>query len=102
MSEQQPQPATTHRILVLHPTDNSAVALTPLASGEELATPRGGIKVLADIPAGHKIALDNIPAGGNAIKYGEVIGVATTNIQRGEHVHIHNLVGLRVGQEVSQ
>jgi len=102
MNGQPSQPASANRILVLHPMDNSAVALTPLASGEELVTPRGGSKVLSDIPAGHKIALDDIPAGGNAIKYGEVIGVATTNIQRGEHVHIHNLVGLRVGQEVSQ
>lgn len=43
------------------------------------------------IPFGHKIALGTIAKNAEIIKYGEVIGIATCNIMRGEHVHIHNM-----------
>ena len=44
-----------------------------------------------DVPAGHKVALRDIPPGGQVRKYGQVIGVATGPIAAGEHVHTHNL-----------
>ncbi|MBQ8725764.1 MAG: altronate dehydratase [Clostridia bacterium] len=44
-----------------------------------------------DIPAGHKFALKDIIKGEAVIKYGEVIGRATTFIKKGEWVHTHNL-----------
>lgn len=40
--------------------------------------------------AGHKIALKDISAGENIIKYGYPIGHAVTDIKAGEHVHTHN------------
>ena len=40
---------------------------------------------------GHKYALRAIHAGENIIKYGMPIGKAVKDIQRGEHVHIHNV-----------
>lgn len=43
------------------------------------------------IPAGHKYALTDIKAGETVIKYGEIIGRATTDIKAGEWVHTHNL-----------
>lgn len=44
-----------------------------------------------DVPIGHKIALKDIRAGDTVIKYGQDIGKAVADIQKGEHVHIHNL-----------
>ena len=44
-----------------------------------------------DIPYGHKIALCDVSAGSDIIKYGESLGVATKAIGPGEHVHVHNL-----------
>ncbi len=44
-----------------------------------------------EIPAGHKIALRDIPKGEYVIKYGEIIGRAKTDIQKGEWVHTHNV-----------
>lgn len=44
-----------------------------------------------DVPAGHKVALEDIPQGGPVIKYGEVIGRASRDIEKGEWVHSHNL-----------
>ena len=40
---------------------------------------------------GHKYALKFIKKGENIIKYGSPIGHATQDIEKGEHVHTHNL-----------
>jgi (2R)-sulfolactate sulfo-lyase subunit alpha len=44
-----------------------------------------------DVPIGHKIALKDIKKGDTVWKYGQDIGVAVADIQKGEHVHVHNL-----------
>ena len=62
-------------ILTIHESDNVAVCLEA----------EGGI------PAGHKIALRDIPAGECVIKYGQIIGRAAQDISKGEWVHSHNL-----------
>ena len=43
------------------------------------------------IPAGHKYALRHIGKGEAVIKYGEIIGRATQDIEKGEWVHTHNV-----------
>lgn len=45
----------------------------------------------ADVPIGHKIALQDLKAGDTAIKYGEDIGRFVADIGKGEHVHVQNL-----------
>ncbi|GHT14313.1 altronate hydrolase [Bacteroidia bacterium] len=47
--------------------------------------------VQINLEDGHKYALKLIRAGENVIKYGFPIGHALTDIQAGEHVHVHNL-----------
>ena len=83
-------------ILIIHPRDNVAVVLTALAAGEPAAA-QGveGLTALSDIPVSHKIALADIPAGGEIIKYGETVAVSTRDIKRGEWVHGHNLESKR-------
>ena len=44
-----------------------------------------------DVPIGHKIALNDLKAGEAAIKYGQDIGRITADVDKGRHVHIHNL-----------
>ena len=63
------------KTLTIHPSDNVAVCLE--AQGE--------------IPAGHKLALRDIAAGEQVIKYGHAIGRAKEDIRAGEWVHTHNL-----------
>jgi altronate hydrolase len=70
----------------IHPDDNVAVAPHAIASGT-----REGDLLFAAIPAGHKAALRRIPPGEPVIKYGFPIGLATTEIAPGEHVHVHNV-----------
>lgn len=48
------------------------------------------VKTLQPIPLGHKVALRDIAAGADVIKYGEVIGCATAGIKAGSHLHTHN------------
>ena len=49
------------------------------------------MKVLNDIPIGHKIALRDMDAGDCVMKYGVNIGKVVAPIKKGEHVHVHNL-----------
>jgi len=49
------------------------------------------LTLVNDIDVGHKLARRNIKQGEKIIKYGASIGSAKADIQRGEHVHIHNL-----------
>lgn len=53
------------------------------------------IKVIGDVPYGHKIAVKDIEKGERIFKYGECIGAASCDIAKGEYVHIHNLEALR-------
>ena len=53
------------------------------------------VKALEAIPYGHKLALQDIAKGQIIVKYGEEIGMASSDIQKGEHVHIHNLESMR-------
>ena len=77
----------------IHPADNVAVALQPIAKGTAVALPDLGLTVVAagDIPQGHKLAVRPIAAGENAVKYGFPIGHATAAIAPGAWVHTHNL-----------
>ncbi|MFZ7101037.1 MAG: UxaA family hydrolase [Peptococcaceae bacterium] len=53
------------------------------------------IKIDADIPHGHKVAIRPIKKGGTIWKYGLSIGKAMVDIAAGEHVHIHNIEPVR-------
>ncbi len=75
-------------LLKIDPRDDVAVALAPLAEGDDVAD---GVIASAESPAGHKVALRAIAAGEDVRKYGWPIGHATTAIAPGDHVHSHNL-----------
>lgn len=47
--------------------------------------------VEVNLADGHKYARTDIKAGENIIKYGQPIGHAVCDIQKGEHVHTHNM-----------
>ncbi|WP_290139602.1 UxaA family hydrolase [uncultured Dubosiella sp.] len=75
----------------INPQDNVAVALTPLKQGERIETKNGSFELIEDIAPGHKFALRPIGEDENIIKYGLAIGHATTPIEAGQWVHIHNI-----------
>ena len=81
--------------LALTNVDNVATVLRAVLAGEVLGVRRGGdvttLAARSDIPICHKIALEVIAPGQPVTKYGEVIGIATAVIERGRHVHVHNM-----------
>jgi altronate hydrolase len=83
-----------HRVDV---ADDVAVALAPLAAGEEIQI--GGVRVVlrADVPKGHKLALRAVAAGASVLKYGFPIGNALVDIAAGDWVHTHNLATALAG-----
>jgi altronate dehydratase len=83
------------KALKLHPEDNVAVALTELEPGGQVEVRGQAITVVDHIRFGHKIALCNIGAGKEVIKYGAPIGRATQDIKTGQHAHVHNLESRR-------
>ncbi|AET68549.1 altronate dehydratase [Desulfosporosinus orientis DSM 765] len=83
------------KALKIDSRDNVAVVLSELNKGDDVLvnTESGALqlKVLSNIPFGHKIALKPLPSDEPIIKYGEVIGKAKTPIEPGEWVHLQNL-----------
>ena len=78
--------------IMTHPTDNVAIALEDIPRGDVVRLPDGReFEALADIPFSHKVLLADLVAGGEVVKYGEVIGQTKTDLKRGEWVHAHNL-----------
>jgi len=87
------------KAVILAPEDNVAVALMDLPAGSELdlkvAEQTIHIRLAEPVPYQHKFSLKDTCAGSRIIKDGVVIGEATRNIKQGQHVHIHNMTGLR-------
>lgn len=79
--------------------DNVATALHDLEAGREstvrLDYSERNILITEPVPFGHKFAVRKIIKGENIIKYGEVIGRATCDIEAGAHAHVQNIESLR-------
>ena len=79
--------------------DNVGIVIRDVAAGETVAVHIGEevleITAATAVPLGHKIALRDFKRDDRVLKYGEVIGNASTDIPAGAHVHDHNLEGLR-------
>ncbi len=75
----------------IHPGDNVAVAIESLKKDMAVSLDGAEVKLLQDIPAGHKFAVRDIANGGAVIKYGFSIGHAKADIPAGGHVHTHNV-----------
>ena len=86
----------------IHPNDLAAVALSPLPKGTVVRIGEDTVRLLEDIPQGHKFALTDIAAGQPVIKYNAPIGIAKEAIPAGAWIHTHNLkTGLGEVQEYS-
>jgi hypothetical protein len=96
-SEQRADSSPIGRMLVLAVGDNVGVVVTSVPVGGLLRTSSGqSVKALVDVPPGHKIALEDLPKSTGVRKYGELIGVTTRFVRRGEHLHVHNTESQRL------
>ena len=74
----------------INPADNVVVAVKNLQTGASLDINGRTIVVLQDIPAGHKVALQDFKEGDHIIKYGAPIGHAREVITTGSWVNEKN------------
>lgn len=87
------------KAIVMKNKDNVATVTEDAEAGSDIVINIDGetvtLHVTDRIPFGHKVAIKAIAKDEKIIKYGEVIGMATTDIAAGQHTHVHNLVGCR-------
>jgi altronate hydrolase len=76
------------KVTLLNPQDNVALALEDIPAGATLSI--NDIQVSGNVPRGHKVAIRNIDAGAEVVKYAQVIGFSKAAIAPGDHVHSHN------------
>lgn len=72
------------RFIHINPADNVAVAVNDTPAGECVEIDGRIITTLSPVGAGHKLALEDIPEGGNVIKYGFPIGHVLMAVSKGE------------------
>lgn len=78
-------------VLKINPADNVVVAIQPQSAGAVIEVDGKAITVQEDVPAGHKIAIADIAAGENVIKYGFPIGHAREDKKAGAWMNEHNI-----------
>lgn len=86
-------------LIVKSDADNVGNALEDIAPGDAVLWRRAGSECRLNapeaVPFAFKMALCAIAAGQEIHCYGQPIGVASTDIEAGALVHVHNVRGLR-------
>jgi hypothetical protein len=86
----------TVQLLILDDRDTIAIATVDLRVGDHVEAAGASFVMRDDVIRGHKVALRRMPMGTDVLRYGEVIGAATSTIEMGDHVHVHNLISRRL------
>ena len=90
-----------HGVLLHEPKDDVGVAVADLKKGTTIGALTlegkavGKVKLLDNVPLGHKVAMRDLALNKPVIKYGRPVGKAVKPISRGAHVHTHNVKTLR-------
>ena len=90
-----------HSILLHELVDDVGVAVEDLKKGSTAGAVTlegkrvGSVKLLNNVPLGHKVAMRALAKDKPVLKYGRPVGKAVQDIAKGAHVHTHNLKTLR-------
>ncbi|WP_164111625.1 MULTISPECIES: UxaA family hydrolase [Sphingobacterium] len=79
------------KAIKLHVLDNVQIVIEDINQGDFLALSNERVLMDVKIGIGSKIADQTIQEGQKIMKYGVPIGSATTTIEKGEWVHLHNM-----------
>lgn len=92
--------------IVMHDNDNVATAVKDIPLQKKIEFVMSGesreIEIADTIPLGHKFAIKPITKGQDIVKYGELIGKATEDIDVGKLVHVHNVESTRGRGDLSK
>lgn len=79
-------------LVVLDNKDDVAVATKTVAAKTPVMVAGRSVVPQTTIPPGHKLAIRPVRRGEMVHKYGCPIGMADSDIDVGQHVHVHNMV----------
>ena len=90
------------KAILLHEADDDVgVTAMDLRAGEVVQAvtldgePVTEIKMVDDVPLGHKVAMRDMQKQKHIVEYGRPIGYAAQSIVAGAHVHTQNIKSLR-------
>lgn len=78
-------------VLKVHANDNVLVALKKLAKGDVVKCQEQEFSLIEEIPAKHKIFMQDMAAGSEIIMYGVLVGKTQTAIQKGSRMTTENV-----------
>ena len=78
-------------LIQLDPGDNVLIACKNISAHKEIKYKDHTYKFTKEIGIGHKIASCDIKKGQDIVKFKVCIGEASSDIKKGEHVHVHNI-----------
>jgi (2R)-sulfolactate sulfo-lyase subunit alpha len=90
-----------HMFLIHKRGDHVGVATSDVEAGEAVVgvymedDSTAEVTARADIPLGHKIAVEARRPGEQVLEYGIAIGIAPEGFEPGDYVHVHNLKSAR-------
>jgi (2R)-sulfolactate sulfo-lyase subunit alpha len=94
-------PPRGHKFLIHKRGDHVGVATSAIEAGEAVVgvymddDSTVEVPARADIPLGHKIAVEARRPSEQVLEYGTPIGIATVGFEPGDYVHVHNLKSAR-------
>lgn len=77
--------------LLLHPDDTVLVCIAAISAGDTLVIDGEALVAPHDVAVGHKLARHPLELGAKVTKYGAPIGSVTQAVEKGAHVHSHNM-----------
>lgn len=80
-----------NKIVKVDSSDNVAVVLVNLKSGDVVSLGGQKIKILSDTKSKHKIALENFEFGDRIIMYGVLVGSANKPVRKGDVLTTENI-----------
>jgi hypothetical protein len=80
-----------NKFVLVNGIDNILVCCQVVVAGETVIINDKPYIMVTQIDVGHKIACKSIEKGQKILRYGVPIGSAITDIEIGEHVHLHNI-----------
>ncbi len=82
---------TDPRLILLTPQDNCLIAAARLETGWRIEIEGECVTLATTIDIGHKVARQRLERDAKVLRYGAVIGHVTGTVERGAHLHTHNL-----------